>query len=117
MEEFPRVSSSQLEGIPIGRKKRTRKVKRRGRKNIVCKSMTNSVLLHSNVRGLKSKLQSLNHVANNVAFADCISLNEHGIRGKNKVKIENYYSFSKNRLNKRMGGVSLSIPEDKLSLS
>ena len=74
--------------------------------------MTNFVLLHSNIRGLKSKVQSLNHVANNVVSADCISLNEHGIRGNNSVKIDNYHTFSKNRINKRMGGVSLSIPEE-----
>ena len=45
---------------------------------------------------------------------DCISLNEHGVRGNNKVPIENFYSFCKNRKNKRMGGVSLSIPKDKI---
>ena len=69
--------------------------------------------MHSNIRGLKSKVQSLNHVANNIVMPDCISLNEHGIRGNNTVKIQNCHSFNKNRVNKRMSGVSLSIPEDK----
>ena len=87
---------------------------RRGRKN-KCKSVTNFVLLHSNIRGLRSKVQSLNHVVNNILSVDCISLNEHGIRGRNSVKIDNFHSFSKNRMNKRMGGVSLSIPNDKIN--
>ena len=42
-------------------------------------------------------------------------MNEHGIRGRNSVKIDNFHSFSKNRMNKRMGGVSLSIPNDKIT--
>ena len=63
---------------------------RRGRKNKVCKFTSDFVLLHSNIRGLKSKVQSLNHVVNNIINVDCISLNEHGVRGNNNVKIENY---------------------------
>ena len=68
--------------------------------------------MHSNVRGLKSKLQSLNHTVNNVLLPSCISLNEHGVRGNSQINIENYFTFSKNRSNKRMGGVSLSIPNE-----
>ena len=115
-EDLPRLFSSQVEEQSVNPRKRKRKRTRRGKTNQVCKFMTNFVLLHSNIRGLKSKLQSLNHVANSIVIPDCISLNEHGLRGENKVKIENYYSFSKNRSNKRIGGVSLSISEEAKAL-
>ena len=100
-------------------KKRKRKVTRRGRRTNTVKNkvkqVTNFVIMHSNCRGMKSKLQSLNHVVNDLLTPDIVSLNEHGVRGKNKVNIDNYHSFSKNRDSKRMGGVSLSIPKDKLT--
>ena len=88
----------------VKRHKRKRKTVRRGKKT-KCKPMTNFILLHSNIRGLKSKLQSLNHAVNNVLAVSCISLNEHGYRGKSNIDIVNYHTFSKNRSNKRMGGV------------
>ena len=113
LEESDRSASNHLEHFQVKRK-RKRKVTRRGRRNKLCKLTTNFILLHSNIRGLKSKVQSLNHIVNNIIPVDCISLNEHGVRGSNKVQIENYYTFSKNRKNKKMGGVSLSIPEDKI---
>ena len=96
-------------------RKRTRMVKRRGRRKNLCKSVTNLIVMHSNCRGLKSKIQSVNHTVNNLVKPDILSLNEHGIRGKNKIKIDNFHSFNKNRVNKTMGGVSISVPEDKLS--
>ena len=43
-----------------------------------------------------------------VVNADMILLNEHGITKRNKVNIEGYITFSKNRMNKIMGGVSIS---------
>ena len=42
------------------------------------------------------------------ATADMILLNEHGITNRNKVNIEGYITFSKNRTKKTMGGVSIS---------
>ena len=86
---------------------------RRGRYRCLPDS-ANFTLVHSNIRGLKSKLESLNSVVNNLLRVDCISLNEHGIRGRNIVKIDNFHSFNKNRTNQRMGGVSLSVPTKEL---
>ena len=103
MEELP----GSLEKQSVKRTKRRRIVTRRGKRNNVCTNMTNFVLLHSNIRGLKSKIQSLNYVANNIVMPDCISLTKHGIHGNNKVKVENYQTFNTNHTNKRMGGVSL----------
>ena len=64
-------------------------------------------ILHKNIRGLRSKKESLNNVIN-VVDPNMILLNEHGITKKNKVNIDGYITFSKNRNNKIMGGVSIS---------
>ena len=40
------------------------------------------------------------------------TLNEHEIVGTNKIKIDNYLTFSKNRSTKIMGGVATSIRND-----
>ena len=70
------------------------------------------IILHSNIRGFRSKKDSL--VANaSLVNADLISLNEHGVYGNNKINIENYVTFSKNRTSKKLGGASLSIKEDE----
>ena len=98
----------------LTKRKRKRKVTRRGRKKCNVNNVTNFVLVHSNCSGIKSKLQSINHVVNNLLTPDIVSLNEHGVSGRNKVNIDNFHSFSKNRNGKRMGGVSLSIPKDNL---
>ena len=55
VEECESMASSQLEDYPA-RRKRTRTVTRMGRRKTLCKSMTNFVILHSNFRGLKSKV-------------------------------------------------------------
>jgi hypothetical protein len=44
----------------------------------------------------------------NVVDPNMILLNEHGITKKNKVNIDGYITFSKNRNSKIMGGVSIS---------
>ena len=70
------------------------------------------IILHSNIRGFRSKKDSL--VANeSLVNADLISLNEHGVCGNNKINIENYVTFSKNRTSQKLGGASLSIKEDE----
>ena len=76
--------------------------------------MKSFTLLHSNIRGLRSKSESLD-IVNSIIKPDAITLNEHGIRGNNKVNIVNYKTFSKNRSDSRMGGVSFSIRNDKIS--
>ena len=62
-------------------------------------------ILHSNIRGLKSKMASLKSHINNIK-PNIVTLNEHGMTGKSKINIDNYLTFSKNRKDKIMGGVS-----------
>ena len=94
-------------------KKRSRKFKkkRRGKHNNKKNNKNlrdDLTLLHSNIRGLKSKINSLTTNAN-VLEANFICLNEHHITGNNIVNIKGYKSFSRNRCNKQMGGVSVSV--------
>ena len=65
-------------------------------------------IMHSNIRGFLSKKTSL---LENVECLrpDVICLNEHGLRGKNKVNIPGYFTFTKNRVAQAMGGVSISL--------
>ena len=42
-----------------------------------------------------------------------VLLNEHGVTNKNKVNIDGYVTFSKNRENRIMGGVSISVKKDE----
>ena len=68
---------------------------------------SNLKILHKNIRGLKSKRESLNNVIDLVQ-PNMVLLNEHGVSNNNKVNVDGYFTFSKNRQNRNMGGVSIS---------
>ena len=82
-----------------------RKLRRGGKSK--SKKCANLIILHSNIRGLKSKRESLKNVLD-LVNADMVLLNEHGVTGNNKVNIDGYITYSKNRKNRNMGGVSIS---------
>ena len=95
------------------RKRKFRKLRRgRGKKSKMSKPEPSSdgqlTIFHSNIRGFTSKKTSLVNILKQVN-PDVISLNEHGLQGKNKVIIPGYLTFTKNRLLKSMGGVSVSV--------
>ena len=69
------------------------------------------VLLHSNIRGFNSKKESLKNVIKDIQPDICV-LNETGLRGKNKVILPGYFSFTRNRVAKAMGGISTSIKDN-----
>ena len=48
-----------------------------------------------------------------VVKPNMILLNEHGVTNKNKVNIDGYITFTKNRNNRTMGGVSISTKKDE----
>ena len=68
-------------------------------------------VLFSNIRGVRSKMASLKSNIN-VIKPDVVCLNEHGITGRNKLVIDNFLSFTRNRQDKKMGGVSTSVHEE-----
>ena len=68
-------------------------------------------ILHTNIRGFASKKESLINVIDKVR-PNCITINETGLRGQNKVKIPGYFSFSKNRIEKCMGGVATAVTNE-----
>ena len=95
---------------PKGQRRRRRKLRRGGRRS--SKNQGKLVVLHSNIRGFNSKKESLFQVLKDVDPDICI-LNETGLRGRNKVNIPGYLTYTKNRVKKYMGGISTSI-KDKL---
>ena len=68
------------------------------------------MIYHLNIRGLKSKSPALCSIINSLD-ADVVSLNEHGLKNKQKMKIDGFKSYTKNRFNSNMGGVSLSVKD------
>ena len=60
-----------------------RKLRRGGKSK--SKKCANLIILHSNIRGLKSKRESLKNVLD-LVNADMVLLNEHGVTGRNKHK-------------------------------
>ena len=87
---------------------------RRGKRPINIKLNKPLTLEHSNIRGLRSKIQSINYVKSLIK-PDIISLNEHGIIGNNKVELDNYKTFYKNCVGSKMGGVSVSVKNDNFA--
>ena len=42
-----------------------------------------------------------------------ILLNKHGVTNNNKVNVDGYFTFTKNRKNRNMGGVSISTKKSE----
>ena len=66
------------------------------------------MVMLSNCRGFNSKKESLVEVLKDIDPDLCL-LNETGLRGRNKVQLQGYTTFSRNRVEKLMGGISTSI--------
>ena len=69
------------------------------------------MVLHSNVRGFNSKKEFLKEVLNDLNDVDLCILNETGLRGRNKVTLPGYLSYTRNRVVKSMGGISTSVKD------
>ena len=52
----------------------------------------------------------------NAVIPDMILLNEHGVTKKNKVNIDGYITYSKNRPDTILGGASISTKKLNLNL-
>ena len=84
------------------------------KKKLLKKKVDLKIML-SNVRGFNSKKDVIDKIID-VVKPSVICLNETGLRGKSKINIKGYSSFTKNRQQKSMGGVSTSV-EDSLRAS
>ena len=92
----------------LEKKRRRRRLPRRGgrtkRRN---KGTADLNILHSNCDGYISKKDSIENIVN-AKDTDVLLLNETALKGKRKVKIKDYFSFTKNR-QKIKGGVATVI--------
>ena len=97
------------EGDRTRRRRRTRKRKKRSRNRTKSSTLT---VFHSNIRGFKSKQDSLEKILE-IVQPDIVNLNETNVKGRNKVYHKGYHSFVRNRKEKKhMGGVSTAVKND-----
>ena len=94
------------------KKKKIRRGKRRN-----CTKFNNLdnkwTLYHLNIRGFNSKQKSLDTIMNQLR-PNVITLNETGLKNRQKINLSNYKSFNRNRCDGQiMGGVSTSIRNDE----
>ena len=94
----------------MGQRRRGRKLRRGrgGRKSR--RSQGSLVILHSNIRGFNSKKESIENIIKDIDVDVC-TLNETGLRGRNKVVLPGYISFTKNRAAKAMGGICTAVKD------
>ena len=89
-----------------------RRRKKKGRRGKGGKKKSGSlVIFFNNLRGFNSKKNSLLNVLKDIDPDLCL-LNETGLRGKNKLALEGYSTFTRNRAEKAMGGISTSIKDN-----
>ena len=86
--------------------------KKKSSKTIINNSVDDNIwtLYHCNIRGYNSKKDSLNTIIS-LVNPNMITLNEHGIKNKNKISIPGFNTYTRNRHNQNMGGVSTSTIE------
>ena len=94
----------------MGQRRRGQKLRRGrgGRKSR--RSQGSLVILHSNIRGFNSKKESIENIIKDIDVDVC-TLNETGLRGRNKVVLPGYISFTKNRAAKAMGGICTAVKD------
>ena len=113
-DSFPSSSATSVLGNGERKRDRKRTVRRGKGKNKRDNNIWNDEwsIYYSNIRGYKSKSESLKSIVS-ALDPNIIVLNETRLKSKEKLKIENYKSFNRNRQDKNMGGVSISIRNDK----
>ena len=65
-------------------------------------------VLHSNCRGVESKIKSIETIADSL-LPDVITLNEINLKKNKLLQLKGYKSFNRNRVNGNMGGISTSV--------
>ena len=98
-------------------KPKTRRGKRNSKKscNNICSSINSDStwqIYQSNIRGYNSKKESLKYMLSAIN-PNAVILNEVSLRGNKRCSIQGYNTFTRNRKNLNMGGISTSIREDE----
>ena len=87
-----------------GRKRRRRRKGNQKKRRRNRKESTTLTIFHSNIRGFKSKRDSLEKILETVK-PDIVNLNETNVKGRNRVLHKGFHSFCRNRKEtKHMGG-------------
>ena len=64
--------------------------------------------MHTNIQSINGRKNSLLAIANSLNI-DAVTINETNLKGKNKLNLEGFVSFSRNRQSGSMGGVATSM--------
>ena len=98
-------------------KPKTRRGKRNSKKS--CNNICNSInsdstwqIYQSNIRGYNLKKESLKYILSAIN-PNAVILNEVGLRGNKRCSIQGYNTFTRNRKNLNMGGISTAIRKDE----
>ena len=100
----------------VGRAKKKLKIRRGKRKrkdnlykNVCFNDDNKWTLYHLNIRGFQSKKKSLDAIMGQIQ-PNVITLNETGLRKRQKLTLSNFKAFNRNRSNgKIMGGVATAV--------
>ena len=68
-------------------------------------------IMHTNVQSVNGRTSSLSAIANSLDI-DVITVNETNLKGNNKLNLEGYKSYNRNRVNGNMGGVSTCVKNE-----
>ena len=78
-----------------------------------CSTKTSWVIYHNNLRGFESKKDSLTAILNQVK-PNIVTMNETHMNGNKKPELYGYFSYSRNRPDKSMGGVATCVSYKEL---
>ena len=61
--------------------------------------------MHTNIQSVNGRISFFN------AIVKTLTVNETNLKGRNKLKLEGYNSYNRNRINANMGGISTCVKE------
>ena len=65
-------------------------------------------IYHTNIQSVRGKITSLQSIVDALDL-DLVTINETNLKKNDKLKVEGYTCFSRNRTNAAMGGVSTAV--------
>ena len=99
------TSDSSKKTVTPKRLKRTRRGRYKNKNMYTCDKFC---IYHTNIQSVKGRLNSLEAIVNSYDV-DLVTINETNLKKNDKLKIEGYTCFSRNRKNAAMGGVSTAV--------
>ena len=91
------------------KKKRTRRrIRKSNGKNKKYNFCDKFTIYHTNIQSVKGRLSSLQSIVDSLDV-DLVTINETNLKKNDKLKLEGFTCFTRNRQNAAMGGVSTAV--------